>query len=224
MTLLASPPRTAAPALRVLVVDDHRTFAEMLAAALDTVGMTALGTAHSCAEAVMLAQALQPDVVVMDIQLPDHDGLSATRRIREVAPDTVVAIVTAHRDPDWITRAAQAGASAFISKAGPLAEVIEVLTRARAGQMIVAPSMFATRAPASVDDRQSTEPLPHLTRRERQVLECLGRGMQVKAVARLLGISEETCRGYVKVLHVKLGGRSQLEVVVRAQRIGLIGT
>src|SRR5215212_104696 len=124
MARLHSPHRRSAPALRVLVVDDHRTFAEMLAAALDTVGMTAVGTAHSSAEAVAMAEALQPDVVVMDIQLPDQDGLSTTRRILQVAPATRVAVVTAHRDPDWITRAAQAGASAFISKAGPLTEVI----------------------------------------------------------------------------------------------------
>jgi DNA-binding NarL/FixJ family response regulator len=119
--LLDGPRPTATPDLRVLVVDDHRAFAEMLAAALDTVGMTSVGTAHSAAEAVTMAQTLQPDVVVMDIQLPDQNGLTATRRIREVAPEVVVAIVTAHRDPDWVIRATQAGAAAFISKAGPLA-------------------------------------------------------------------------------------------------------
>jgi DNA-binding NarL/FixJ family response regulator len=209
---------------RVLVVDDHRTFAELLSGALSSAGMDAIGTANSAAQAVAMAQDLQPDIVVMDIEMPRQDGLAATRRIREVAPRAVVAVVTAHRDPDWVVRAAQAGASAFIPKDGSLAEMIDVLSRVQAGQMLVAPSTFAggpTSARPAAADR--TAP-PQLTRREQEVLDCLGRGMQVKAIARVLGITLETCRGYVKSLHAKLGVRSQLEAVVKAQQLGLLGS
>ena len=168
-----------------------------------------------------MAQELQPDIVVMDIQMPRQDGLSATRRIREVAPNTVVAVVTAHHDPDWVVRAAQAGASAFIPKDGSLSEMIDVLTRVQAGQMLVAPSTFAgSRAATSPPEAAPAH--PPLTRREQEVLDCLGRGMQVKAIARVLGITLETCRGYVKSLHAKLGARSQLEAVVKAQQLGLL--
>jgi DNA-binding NarL/FixJ family response regulator len=204
------------------VVDDHRTFAELLAGALESAGMVSVGTAHSANEAVAQCQRHQPDIVVMDIQMPQQDGLAATRRIREVAPHAVIAIVTAHRDPDWVVRSAQAGASAFIPKDGSLAEMLDVLGRARNGQMLVAPSTFAS-PPVRDADREITEPIPVLTRREREVLDCLAQGMQVKAIARVLGIMQETCRGYVKSLHVKLGARSQLEAVVRAQRLGLLG-
>jgi DNA-binding NarL/FixJ family response regulator len=207
---------------RVLVVDDHRTFAELLAGALESAGMVSVGTAHSAHEAVAQCQRHQPDIVVMDIQMPQQDGLAATRRIREVAPHAVIAIVTAHRDPDWVVRSAQAGASAFIPKDGSLAEMLDVLGRARNGQMLVAPSTFAS-PPVRDVDRDIAEPVPVLTRREREVLDCLAQGMQVKAIARVLGIMQETCRGYVKSLHVKLGARSQLEAVVRAQRLGLLG-
>jgi DNA-binding NarL/FixJ family response regulator len=171
---------------------------------------------------VAMAQELQPDIVVMDIQMPRQDGLSATRRILEVAPDAVVAVVTAHHDPDWVVRAAQAGASAFIPKDGSLSEMIDVLTRVQAGQMLVAPSTFA-----GVRDGSAPEPLglqPQLTRREQEVLDCLGNGMQVKAIARVLGITVETCRGYVKSLHAKLGVRSQLEAVIKAQELQLLGS
>ncbi|WP_167761200.1 response regulator transcription factor [Geodermatophilus sp. DF01_2] len=208
---------------RVLVVDDHRTFAELLSGALSSAGMDPVGTAHSAAQAVAMAQDLQPDIVVMDIEMPRQDGLAATRRIREVAPDAVVAVVTAHRDPDWVVRAAQAGASAFIPKDGSLAEMIDVLSRVQPGQMLVAPSTFSsgpTRTPAAATGRDA---VPQLTRREQEVLDCLGRGMQVKAIARVLGITLETCRGYVKSLHAKLGVRSQLEAVVKAQQLGLLG-
>jgi DNA-binding NarL/FixJ family response regulator len=207
---------------RVLVVDDHRTFAELLSGALASAGMDAVGTAHSAAQAVAMAQELQPDIVVMDIEMPRQDGLAATRRIREVAPDAVVAVVTAHRDPDWVVRAAQAGASAFIPKDGSLAEMIDVLSRVQPGQMLVAPSTFAGGAPRT-PSAGSRGMVPQLTRREQEVLDCLGRGMQVKAIARVLGITLETCRGYVKSLHAKLGVRSQLEAVVKAQQLGLLG-
>ena len=209
---------------RVLVVDDHRTFAELLSGALAAAGMDAIGTAHSAAQAVAMAQDLQPDIVVMDIEMPRQDGLAATRRIREVAPDAVVAVVTAHRDPDWVVRAAQAGASAFIPKDGSLAEMIDVLSRVQPGQMLVAPSTFAGGAPRSSSAAGSRGAVPQLTRREQEVLDCLGRGMQVKAIARVLGITLETCRGYVKSLHAKLGVRSQLEAVVKAQQLVLLGT
>lgn len=221
MHLAQHRPVMTSDALRVLVVDDHRTFAELLAGALASSGMVSVGTASTAAEAVAMVRELQPDVVVMDIEMPHQDGLAATRRIREESPETVVAVVTAHRDPEWVVRAAQAGASAFIPKDGSLAEMIEVLGRVHAGQMLVAPSTFASHA-SSLPRQRNSSSRPSLTRREQEVLDCLGKGMQVKMIARVLGITLETCRGYVKSLHAKLGARSQLEAVVKAQQVGLL--
>ncbi|HEY4625799.1 MAG TPA: response regulator transcription factor [Blastococcus sp.] len=219
-----APPRppVTADVLRVLVVDDHRTFAELLAGALTASGMEVVGTAHTAAQAEAMVVQLHPDIVVMDIEMPGQDGLAATRRIREVAPGTVVAVLTAHRDPEWVVRAAQAGACAFIPKDGSLADMMDALGRVRAGQMLVAPSIFANPVTSSRPARGAV-PRPTLTRRERDVLDCLGKGMQVKEIARVLGITLETCRGYVKSLHGKLGARSQLEAVVKAQQLGLLG-
>src|SRR3712207_4809580 len=170
--------------------------------------MQPVGTASNAAQAVAMACELRPDVVVMDISMPREDGLAATRRIRDLTPGTVVAILTAHGDPEWVVRAAQAGASAFIPKNGSLEEMIDVLTRVRSGQMLVAPSTFSNQsAPAP----EPTGQRPTLTRREQEVLDCLGRGMPPKAIARVLGISLDTCRGYVKSLHAKLHVRSQVE-------------
>ena len=220
LDFLDRSPRRTAP--RVLVVDDHRTFAELLAGALQSAGMDVVGMAHSAAQAVGMAQDMQPDVVVMDIQMPREDGLSATRRLRQVAPDAVVAVLSEDRDPAWLVRATQAGASAFIPKDGSLAEMIDVLTRVRAGQMLIAPSTFSAMPAAGSGRPPGSEAPPHLTRREREVLDCLGGGMQIKAIARVLGIGLETCRGYAKSLHAKLGVHSQLEAVVKAQQLGLL--
>ena len=211
-------------ALRVLVVDDHRAFAELLAGALQAAGMAVLGTAYSAAQAVAMAQDVQPDVVVMDIQMPRQDGLVATCRLREVAPFSVVAVVSDHRDPEWVVRATQAGASAFIPKEGSLAEMLDVLTRVRAGQMLIAPSTFATTPSTGTRPAPESHAGPQLTRREQEVLDCLGRGMHVKAIARVLGITLETCRGYAKSLYTKLGVHSQLEAVVKAQQLGLVSS
>jgi DNA-binding NarL/FixJ family response regulator len=123
----------------VLIVDDHRRFADLLSAALETVpGIRCLGTAGSAAEGLQRAAELAPSVVVMDIQMPGTDGLVATRQLRAVSPDIAVAVVTAHLDGEWVARAAQAGASAFIPKTGSLTEMITMLKAARPGPMRVA--------------------------------------------------------------------------------------
>lgn len=209
------PPRE----VTVLVVDDHRSFGDLLAGALRSVaGLTCVGTAVTAADGVGLAADLRPDVVMMDIQMPQQDGLWATREIVRSAPGTVVVMMTAHRDPQWVTRAAQAGASGFVPKDGSLAEILDVVRRARVGQMVVAPAMFAS-APAE----PSAPEAPRLTDRELQVLQLLGKGHNATAISRLLRISIHTCRGYIKTLHGKLGATSQLEAVVKAQHLGLLG-
>lgn len=207
------------PAQRVLIVDDHQTFTDLLSFALSsTPGIVCVGTAHSGAQGVALAQELQPDTVVMDIEMPRQNGLAATRRLLELAPKAVVVVVTAHRDPTWVARATQAGASAFVPKNGSLDELLDVLRRARLGAMLVAPSAFALRG--LVTDTSAATPT--LTRRERQVLGCLGRAMTPRLTAQVLGISVNTCRGYIKSLLLKLGVSSQLEAVVKAQELGLL--
>ena len=206
---------------RVLIVDDHQSFAELLSFALSSQpDLECVGTAASAAAGVALAAERKPDIVVVDIEMPGQDGLTAARRIREVAPGAVIAVVTAHRDPAWVVRATQAGASAFVPKNGSLAEMLDVLRRARAGGMLVASSAFATRGAAAAGP--AAAPVPALTQRELEVLGLLGRGMAPKAIARTLGISLNTCRGYVKSVLSKLGASSQLEAVVTAQRLGLL--
>ncbi len=223
MSPVAAPlRRPTAPVLTgrpttVLVVDDQVTFADLLAEALTAAGMVCVGTAHTAAEAVQLAERLQPDQVVMDVSLPDTDGLTATRLVRDRCPHTVVTVLTAHQDPAWVVRATQAGAGAFVPKNGSLRQLLDVLRAARNGRMVVAPSTFTVPATPVVDSGA-----PTLTRREQEVLELLAGGLPVKAVGRALGISVETCRGYVKSLHAKLGVGSQVELVVQAQRLGLL--
>lgn len=206
----------------VLVVDHHRSFADLLARALNVVaGMRCVGTAATAPEGIAFAAELQPGIVVLDIQMPGQDGLHAIRRIRQAAPNTAVAVVTANCEPVWISRAAQAGASAFILKDGSLIEMMDVLRRVRHGQLIVAPAAFR-RGPSTTN--RSLANVPTLTPRELEVLTYLGRAMPAVGIARVLGITVNTCRGHLKALHSKLGAASQLEAVIKAQQMGLITT
>jgi DNA-binding NarL/FixJ family response regulator len=203
-----------------MIVDDHQAFAELLALALDgQPDFVVVGTVSGGDEAARMAAERRPDMVVMDIQLVAESGLDVTRRLRKELPETVVVVVTAHRDHDWVVRAAQAGASAFVPKSGSLDEMLSVLRDARQGSMVVASSLYESRAvrPVIPDPGASS-----LTVREAEVLTLMGRGMAPVAMARLLGISVNTCRGYVKSIHLKLDVRSQLEAVVKAQRLGII--
>ena len=134
--------------------------------------------------------------------------------------DGMKCVATAHRDQEWITRAAQAGACAFIPKNGSLVEMIDVLRRARFGQLLVAPSAY--RSGSTLMPQPGAEVAPTLTGRELDVLNYLGQGMPARGIARVLGISIHTCRGYLESVHAKLGVSSQLEAVIKAKRLGLI--
>lgn len=204
----------------VLVVDDHRSFADLLAMALSGESdLRCVGTAVGAAQGLAMAEELRPDVVVMDIEMPQQNGIAATWSLRERLPEVAVVVVTAHRDPQWMVRAAQAGASGFVPKDGSLDEMLLALRTARPGNLLVAPSAFR---PGEAAAAVAAGDAPVLTPRERDVLLHLAQGLAPKAIARLLNISVHTCRGYVKSLLSKLGVRSQLEAVVRAQALGLV--
>jgi DNA-binding NarL/FixJ family response regulator len=208
-------------ATSVLLVDDHRMFTELLGLALEVSSeFECVGTAQTGAEALDLAIRHQPDLVLMDIQLRGENGLDATAKIRDVLPEAVIVVVSAHQDPLWVARAAQAGASAFTPKSGTLPEMLDVLRRAHKGHMLVSPSIYR-RAAAKMEHAPRVI-VDRLTAREHEVLVLMGKGMVPAAIAPLLGITLNTCRHYVKSIHLKLGVRSQLEAVVTAQRLGII--
>ncbi len=221
MTADADEPDGEARVTRVLVVDDHRTFAELLSRALDAEpDLTCVGYAQDSAEAVQLVPELAPDIVIMDLQLPDRDGITTTAELMRTHPDLKVLILTAHAGPNEMARAGAAGASGFLTKDGALTDVLDALRSARRGSLILPPSVLASFATRGVVP--PTRGDVGLTPRELEVLQLLGQGRDPRAISKEIGVSMHTCRGYIKAILAKLDVHSQLEAVVVGTRLGLI--
>ncbi|MFF2243490.1 response regulator [Arthrobacter sp. NPDC058130] len=212
----------AAATLRVLTIDDHRTFAELLTGALDREpDLCSIGSAASVDSGVQLCRDLEPDVVVMDYHLPDGDGLSAAARILEHNPDARIIMLTGDPSQDVLRRAAAIGICGFLPKDGSLATMLDTLRHARAGNMVVHPSLVA-RIGATHSAAAAVPPGPPLSPRELDVLRLMSEGHEVRVVATNLGISIHTCRGYVKTIFSKLGSHSQSEAMAEAEVRGIL--
>jgi DNA-binding NarL/FixJ family response regulator len=207
----------------VLIVDDHRTLADLLSLSLQQEpDLDLVGYGATAAEGLRLTGRHRPDVVVMDFSLPDQDGICATLEILAAYPQTRVVMLTASTDPMLVVRAAAAGVCAFLPKSGGLAEILTALRTPGSETMMVSPHLLTALDPGRQDPGRQV--VPQLTPREHAVLELLGHGYDSRRAARQLGITVNTCRGYVKSLLLKLGCHSQLEAVAEAHRLGLIGT
>ena len=209
------------PTISVLVVDGHQTFAELLGAALrERPDLRYLGHARTGQEALRLVDETHPDVVLLDPDLSDSDGIAIAELMRHRHPDTRVVILTASNEQALVGRATAAGAAGFLAKNGPLGDVLNAVHTAHGGGMTVSTDILARLL-------RSTTPVTGpradgLAAREHEVLELMAAGLDPRAIGRRLGISVHTSRGYVKAVLAKLGAHSQLEAVAVARRRGLI--
>jgi DNA-binding NarL/FixJ family response regulator len=215
--MLVEPARATS---RIVVVDDQRTFADLLAMVVsDQPDLDCVAVAYRAHEAAGLVDRLRPDLVVMDLRFTDEsmDGIDATALITATHPEVRVMLLTGHVAPDLVTRAAAAGACALLPKNGSLPDLLLALRTAQPGVLVVHPDLVPPASTAPGDAAR----IPPLSRREREVLRLMMDGNDVRSIARSLGITVATCRGYVKSLLAKLNAHSQLEAVAIARRRGL---
>ncbi|CAN7505427.1 response regulator transcription factor [Microbacterium maritypicum] len=221
--------------IRVLLVDDHALLRAGFRTILDTQpDITVVGEASSGAEAVAKASALRPDVIMMDVQMPDMDGIEATGRIvADPEVDAAIAIVTTFDRDDYLYRALDAGAGGFLLKNAGAEDLISAVRALAAGDGMLAPEVTrrvlarfaATPAPAVASTTNSgvsnvtlAEPL---TEREAEVLTLLADARSNAEIAQALFIGEATVKTHVSRILQKLGARDRVQAVVLAHRMGL---
>ncbi|MGH3251208.1 MAG: response regulator [Trebonia sp.] len=222
-------PSESPPPLRVLVADDQELVRAGFRLILEAAGFVVVGEAADGAEALALAAAERPDVVLMDIRMPVMDGLAATRQLTAPGPDNrapKVVILTTFDLDDYVYEALRSGASGFLLKESPRADLIAAVRVAAAGDALLAPSVtrrlieaFARR-PVSVSPAPSK--LASLTPRERDILLLVARGQSNSEIARALVVSEATVKTHVAHLLAKLGLRDRVQAVILAYETGTV--
>lgn len=216
--------RAGATARSVFIVDDHRTFADLLAVALGAEPhLRCVGVAYDVSASLATIASLRPDVVCMDMRFQGQelDGIAAIKILKQRHPDLHVVLLTGHPDVSLMRRAVQVGASALMPKDGSLHELLAALNSCGKGGLWVHPHLLQGLLHS---DQSANEAATPLSPRESDVLALLALGSSVTTIAGELGISVNTCRGYVKTLLWKLDAHSQAEAVSIAWRQGLVPT
>jgi two-component system, NarL family, response regulator LiaR len=185
-----------------------------------------IGVATSGEEAIEKWAHQQPEVVLMDIDLPGMDGFEATRRLKAITPDSQVIIITAYEEHEVVARAMNAGASGFVPKTYAADELLAVIEQAAAGELVLSAAHLRGAMALLRQHREARaeaiELLGCLTERELEVLQVVTEGRSTDEIAELLGISATTVRTHVKSVLAKLGVHSRLEAVAMGLREGFI--
>ncbi|MEM9562070.1 MAG: response regulator transcription factor [Actinomycetota bacterium] len=205
--------------LKILLADDHALLREGLRKSFEGAGDDVVGEASSGEEAVALAKALQPQVVLMDLSMPVMDGIEATKRIREEVPGVRVAVLTMHDDIDKTRDAIAAGASAYLSKGTSFTDVRDTVQRVAEGDTVLSPALAGAML-NSAQKQSANQDL--LSDRQVEILQAIADGMSTKQAGRHLGITTKTVHNHLNAIYRKLDAQSLTHAVLSAVRLGII--
>jgi DNA-binding NarL/FixJ family response regulator len=204
--------------IRVVLADDHGVIRDGLGRLISALpDVELVGVAADGAEAVARCRELQPDVVLMDLDMPVQDGIQATRQVLADRPETAVIVLTAFSDRPRITGALEAGARGYLLKDVDADVVAEGIRAAARGESPLDPRAART----ILDARTAPDPLAGLSEREREVLTLLVEGLPNKLIARRLGISEKTVKAHLTKVFRELGVTDRTQAALWAERNGL---
>jgi DNA-binding NarL/FixJ family response regulator len=210
--------------LRVLVADDHLIFRDGLRALLaSTPDAELVGEAATGEEAIALASSLQPDLVLMDLQMPDLNGIEATRRIVHDSPHIRVLVVTMFEDDSSVLAAMRAGARGYLLKGATHAEMARAIRAVGEGEAIFSPAIAARLMEFFASFRPAVTPqvFPELSDREREILDLIAQGHKNPDIAARLVLSPKTVRNHVTNILSKLQVADRSEAIIRAREAGL---
>jgi two-component system, NarL family, nitrate/nitrite response regulator NarL len=209
--------------IRTLIVDDHTLFAEAVRATLEARGIRVVGVVTNGADAIRSAAEHRPDIVLMDLGLPDRSGLAVGAAILAERPETRIVALTALDDPRAVKEAIRIGFHGYVTKDTPLVKFVEAVRATFAGQVVVPYRLAAQAAGArSQQDREVALMAEQLTYRELDVLKLLAEGVRGDAIAQRLGISKNTVRTHVQSILTKLQVHTRLEAATFAVRHGIV--
>jgi DNA-binding NarL/FixJ family response regulator len=209
--------------LRVLIVDDHPVFVAGLRMILDADPRTeVIGEATSGGEAIGLAAQAQPDAIVMDLHLPDMNGIEATRVITQTSPHIGVLVLTMYDDDDSVFAAMRAGARGYLLKGAGRSDILNAIAAVGSGTAVFGPGIAQRLIDYFAAQRTvAAAPFPELTEREREILNLIASGANNTAIAERLFLSAKTVRNHVSNIFSKLQVADRAQAIVRARQAGL---
>jgi DNA-binding NarL/FixJ family response regulator len=204
-------------AVSVMLVDDHTMLRQGLRRSLETEGITVVAEASNGDEAVRVALATRPAVVLMDVSMPEVDGIEATRRLVRADARQRVVMLTMHVDRDVIERAMKAGAVGYVTKDSTVKEVALAVRMAANGDRIMSPRLAGVMA-----DRSPSDDASRLSPREEELLQYIADGLSTTAVADRMCISPKTVKNHLASIYDKLDARDKTQAVLTAVRLGIV--
>jgi two-component system, NarL family, response regulator DegU len=204
----------------VVLVDDHTMLRQGLRRALEGEGIKVVGEASDGDEGVKVALALKPDVVLMDVSMPNTDGIDATRRLVSADARQRVVMLTMHVDREVIDRAIKAGAVGYLTKDAAISEVIEAIRLAANGDRPMSPRLAAALLNEARKGPEESEPI--ISTREEEVLQLVADGLGTTEIAERLFISQKTVKNHLASIYEKLNARDRTQAVLMAVKMGIV--
>jgi len=207
-----------------MLADDHRMLREGLRRSMIDQGFDVVGEACDGDEAIRLADELRPEVILMDVTMPEVDGVEATRQIRIEHPEIRIVMLTMHADQEVLTSAIRAGASGYLVKDCSTEEVAEAVRMAVEGDTALSPQLAATMLDEvrRLDVPDTSDDDRVITKREEEVLQLIADGCSTPEVAEQLYISQKTVKNHLASIYEKLNARDRTQAVLLAVRMGIV--